>query len=85
MKPNHYLEVTAWQYDPAAPIPVWVARKWHRLGLDNLLESIENGKARPGQWIVCFNPVPGRNGEPMFTVFTPEEFAAVFKPLPPTP
>jgi len=71
-------DVTAWQFSRTAPIPVWVARKFHQIPEAEGWTAVDtNGKlveAKEGDWVVapdvgtCF-------------VLTNEEFNECFKPL----
>lgn len=84
-------QVAAWQYDPAAPIPVWVARKFHSLTHPHThpfthsrprltaLSSISPFIiiATPGDWIVRITP-----GGQYQAVLTDIEFRLNFEPLP---
>jgi hypothetical protein len=49
-------EVTAWRYDPKAPMPIWVARKFHNLDSSDTLTALtqpgEIQVATPGDWLV---------------------------------
>jgi len=84
MKPTHCAtlgnkqDVTAWQFSHTAPIPVWVARKFHQVSDKKGWTAIDlYGKvieANEGDWVVapnvgtCF-------------VLTDKEFNECFKPL----
>jgi len=88
MKRTHQLinreeTVTAWQFDHAAPIPVWVARKFHRIGEEfgiSLSEGWQaiapNGEiveAKPTDWaMVIGNSI---------IVLNDSEFQMLFKPI----
>lgn len=65
----------AWQYDPKAGVPVWVARRCHKTSRDDVLACHAGHgwvEAGPGDWIVR-NAV----GEGV-DVFKQEEFEEVF-------
>lgn len=79
MQPTHQLrdgakdDIIAWQYDAAAPIPVWVARNFHHISSAGLTHR-SGHVVKPGEWI-C------RSGDVAF-VLTDEEFHKCFRPIP---
>lgn len=50
------ISIWTWYYDPSAPIPVWVARCFHRTGSSFVLHSSSGKSLRTGQWIVWVRP-----------------------------
>lgn len=72
------MPIAAWQYDLTAPMPVWVARRWHQLGGRARLSCLTGGQiqvARPGDWIVCLHGA-------VMVALTAVEFALNFEALP---
>lgn len=80
-QPREKPKLDAWRYEIGAPIPVWVARRAHKLKdqEETLTVTAEGGylEAVPGSWIA-------RHDEAYF-VFTDEEFRAGFEPVPDQP
>jgi len=84
MKPTHIAttlsrpaEVTAWQFNHTLPIPVWVARKFHRVddtGWHGIARDGSIVKAEPSNWAVV---VEGKD----IIVLTHEEFTSNFRPI----
>jgi len=81
MKPTHQSigcahPVTAWQFSHTAPIPVWVARKFHRIektGWQGLGSKGELVLAKPLDWAVL--------ADSTIIVLTDSEFQMLFKPI----
>lgn len=77
--------VTAWQYQRTAPIPVWVARNFHRLHDGSAL----TGLALDGQligcpeqhWIVRLESGSANGRHAVAVVLDPIEFPRCFIPL----
>jgi len=84
VKPTHYSaigsdkqDVTAWQFNHSAPIPIWVAKKFHRVGGSGWSAIAVDGslvEAKDGDWVIA--PNVG-----MCFVLTDKEFQECFKPL----
>jgi hypothetical protein len=73
-------DVTAWQFNPDAGIPIWVARKFHNIsGVRGEWQAIagtgEIVDARTGDWCV--------HHELQIFVMSDAEFRAAFEPLGP--
>jgi len=84
MKHTHQLivgteeqQVTAWQFNETAPIPVWVARKFHRIeqtGWQGIAIGGDIVEAHATDWAVII--------EDRVIVLTETEFQFIFKPIP---
>ena len=83
LRPTHQLkdfphsDVTAWRYDRKAPIPMWVARRFHNLGDGRLTALARDGSTvqmHEGDWVVT-------DGNSAF-VLTDAEFTGIFHGLP---
>jgi len=85
MKPTHQLVTgeyvaTAWQFNHKAPIPIWVAKKFHRIHEGDSVWQGIGGKnelilANPTDWAVLIE-------EKIIVVLTDNEFQKLFKPIP---
>lgn len=71
-------DVRAWQFSLTEPIPVWVARKFHRLSSAPEWSSVamENTVVRAGigDWVVCLD-------ENIAVVLSNDEFIRCFRKL----
>jgi len=47
-----------WVYDPSAGIPIWVVRRWHKIGSEEKLETTSGLVAYPGDTIREIGGVP---------------------------
>lgn len=69
--------VTAWRFSKTAPIPLWVARNFHRIGGEGW-EAIAHGgelvEAKEGDWAVLIE-------DEAAVVLTDEEFTSNFQPI----
>ena len=74
-------EVTAWQFNSENPIPVWVARKFHKVGGPGTWTgiSVEDRlvEAHPGDWAVAIAMAGGH----LIIVLSDEEFNQGFEPV----
>lgn len=80
-RPKERPTFDAWQYDPKAPMPIWVFKKCHKLsdGEDLLTCRIVFGalvQAKPGDWIIRYD----EDGNVI--TMSNEEFTADFEPVP---
>lgn len=79
-QPRVMPQLDAWRYEVGAPIPVWVARRAHKLNdEDTLTITAEGGylEAAPGSWIALCDG--------QYFVFTDEDFRIGFVPVPDQP
>lgn len=70
-------QLDAWRYVVGAPIPVWVARRAHKLNDEETLTVTAEGgylEAVPGSWIAMCDG--------QYFVFSDEEFRTGFEPVP---
>ena len=70
------MDVTAWQYDRKAPVPLWVARRFHNLGDGRLTTVAPGGETvhvHEGDWVVT-------DGS-MAVVLTDAEFTRIFQKI----
>ena len=83
MKPTHEsffisdARVTAWQFSRTAPIPVWVAKRFHQIdetGWHGIAKDGSIVKAEPTNWAVVI--------EDNIIVLTDVEFTQNFRLLP---
>jgi len=84
MKPTHQLIagteerlVTAWQFNESAPIPVWVAKKFHRIertGWQGIAIGGDVVEAHATDWAVVVGD--------RIIVLSDSEFQSIFKPIP---
>ena len=74
---NHF-DITAWQFLPDKPVPVWVTKSFHMLGNPKVREGISvQGKIiklRHTEWAIYIE------GEGLL-VLTDEQFKSNFNPL----
>jgi len=82
MKPTHQLVTgeyvaTAWQFNHEAPIPVWVAKKFHRVeqtGWQGIGSKGELVLVEPTNWAVLVD-------QKIIIVLTDDEFQKLFIPI----
>lgn len=80
MKATHCLKtapeetVTAWQFSKTAPIPAWVARRFHWMGgkWSSLSNHGQLVQAKETDWAVCI-------ANKVIIVLSHEEFTTLFK------
>jgi hypothetical protein len=67
-----------WRYNPTAGIPIWVVRKWHKLGPEQRMKTVSGLTAVPGDWILLH-----QDGRDEYTFkMTDEEFKRRIVPIP---
>lgn len=80
MKPTHQLKIgtrqdaICWQYRRDVPVPAWIFRNFHKLGIEDVLTHRSGEKVQIGQWIVT--------GGKSLLILEDADFQRLFRPLP---
>lgn len=73
-------DATCWQFDPNSPIPIWVHKKFHRIGPPGEWQAliVINGQeilvtAKTGDWAVTDGMT--------YVIISNDEFKNLFRPI----
>ncbi len=68
------VELWLWRYEPKANIPLWVVKRFHKLGDAPILQTASGSMVRPGEYCGLVEP----HGAQQATMFTVEEYTVMF-------